>query len=197
MSVLEQFTQQTEQQPQDYQFAAGDLSFIDEMEQPKQPMNISERPDFDTFDPTDPTGNLDTIEDDGQHDELIAAAVEETANLITDTIDNGAAFGLSLISKNPIDSHKATDEQKGRMRKIIYVYCEKTGGYIPLWLQLIILIIGIYGVQIPAAMQARQINILEEKVREQERKLKAYELEKQSQTLRQELQDRQREDKQE
>ena len=193
MSVLEQFTQQDEQKPQDYQFAAGDLSFIDEMEQPKQPMNISERPDFDTL---DPTGNLDTIEDDGQHDELIAAAVEETANLITDTIDNGAAFGLSLISKNPIDSHKATDEQKGRMRKIIYVYCEKTGGYIPLWLQLVILIIGIYGVQIPAAMQARQINILEEKVREQERKLKAYELEKQSQTLRQELQDRQQADKQ-
>ena len=197
MSVLDSFTEPAEQQPQDYQFAAGDLSFIDEMEQPKQPMNISQRPDFHTFEPTDPTGNLDTIEDDGQHDELIAAAVEETANLITDTIDNGAAFGLSLISKNPIESHKATDEQKGRMRKIIYVYCEKTGGYIPLWLQLIILIIGIYGVQIPAAMQARQINIREEKVREQERKLKAYELEKQSQTLRQELQDRQREDKQE
>lgn len=197
MSVLDQFNQAPADQPQDYQFAAGDLSFIDEMEQPKQPMNISERPDFDTADPSDPTGNFDTIENDGAHDELIAAAVEETANLITDTIDNGAAFGLSLISKNSVESHKATDEQKGRMRKIIYVYCEKTGGYIPLWLQLVILIIGIYGVQIPAAMHARQINILEEKVRAQERKLKAYELEKQSRTLHQELQDRRQADQQE
>ena len=192
MSVLDNITPTVEQQ--DYQFEDGDLSFINELDKPKEAMQFDERPDLGI--PEDSDDPLNAIgPDDGEHnDELIAAAVEETATLITDTIDNGAAFGLSLISKNPIETHKATDDQKGRMRKIIYVYCEKTGGYIPLWLQLVILIIGIYGVQIPGALQARKINILEEKVKEQEEKIKAYELEKQSRALALELKEKKQAD---
>lgn len=192
MSVLDNITPTVEQQ--DYQFEDGDLSFISELDKPKEAMAFDERPDFgETVGNDDPLNAIGP--DEGEHnDDLIAAAVEETATLITDTIDNGAAFGLSLISKNPIETHKATDDQKGRMRKIIYVYCEKTGGYIPLWLQLVILIIGIYGVQIPAAIQARKINVLEAKVKEQEEKLKAYELEKQSRVLATELKEKRQAD---
>jgi hypothetical protein len=179
MSVLDNINPSS-QPASDYNFQDGDLDFINELEQPKQPMDINERPDFE---PQQQQPDDLFVEDDGQHDELIAAAVEETATLVTDTIDSGAAFGLSLISKNPIESHRATADQKSRMRKIIYVYCEKTGGYIPLWLQLVILIIGIYGTQIPAAIDARKMNMLQEKVKEQEAKIKAYELEKQSQQL--------------
>ena len=192
MSVLDQHIQETPQEP--YRFESGDLDFISEMEQPKQAMNIDERPDFE---PTNPEEHEEYIENDGEHDDLIAAATEETATLITDVIDNGAAFGLSLISKNPIEEHKATADQKSRIRKIIYVYCEKTGGYIPLWLQLIILIIGVYGVQIPAAMEARKINVLQEKIRQQEEQIHAYELEKQRRELADQLQARKAADQQE
>ena len=49
MSVLDQHIQEPPQEP--YRFESGDLDFISEMEQPKQAMNIDERPDFE---PTNP-----------------------------------------------------------------------------------------------------------------------------------------------
>ena len=150
----------TDQLEDNYQFTEGDLSLISEMQAPKQEMNIEERPVFDSPDAPDPL--MDITDEQEANDNLIAAAVEETADIVTDAIDFGAAFGLHLISKNPIEKHQATSEQKSRMREIIFVYCKETGGYIPLWLQLVILIVGIYGSQIPAALQTRKINLLEE-----------------------------------
>lgn len=161
----------------EYQFSDGDLSFINELSRPKQPMQIEERPDFQVpgedggADPQPGTLNPGEDPEEG----LIAAAVEETADLVTDAIDSGAAFGLSLISKNDVSVHRASADQKGRIRKIVYVYCQQTGGYVPLWLQLIILIVGIYGTQIPAAMNARELNLAKEKNRELEEKNKSLE----------------------
>ena len=175
----------TDQLEDNYQFTEGDLSLISEMQAPKQEMNIEERPVFDNPDTPDPL--MDITDEQEANDTLIAAAVEETADIVTDAIDFGAAFGLHLISKNPIEQHQATSEQKSRMRKIIYVYCEQTGGYIPLWLQLVILMAGIYGSQIPAALQTRKINILEEqnnKLREEIRKMQ---LQQEAQRLQGEL----------
>lgn len=170
-----------------YQFTEGDLSLIQEMQQPKQEMNIEERPDIQPAEDDAP----DTIERernaDNDEDGLIAAAVEETADIVTDTIDFGAAFGLHLISKNSIESHKATDDQKARMRKIIYVYCEQTGGYIPLWLQLLILIVGIYGSQIPAALDARKINLLEEKNKKLQEEIQKLRLQQEATRLQDQL----------
>lgn len=177
----------TDQLPDNYNFTDGDISLIQEMETPKHEMNIEERPDFGSEDTPetvqDDLQNADTHEDDG----LISAAVEETANIVTDSIDFGAAFGLHLISKNSIDSHKATPEQKSRIRQIIYVYCEQTGGYIPLWLQLIILLVGIYGSQIPAALDQRKINLLEEKNRKLEEEIKKLQLEQKATQLQKQI----------
>lgn len=192
MSVLDQFTTTNTPPASDYRFEDGDLSFIDEMTQPKQPMNIQERPELEPLG----GGSLDMIEDDGEHDEDIAVAVEETANFVTETIDSGAAFGLSLISKQSIESHRASSDQKERLRKIVYVYCDKTGGYIPLWLQFLLLIVGIYGSQIPAALQARKINMLEKQVEEQQKKIKVYELQQESLRLEKDLQTKKQTDTQ-
>lgn len=175
----------TDQLEDNYQFTEGDLSLISEMQAPKQEMNIEERPSFDEPDAPD---SFTLPQDEPEaNDNLVSAAVEETADIVTDAIDFGAAFGLHLISKNPIEKHQATSEQKSRMREIIYVYCKETGGYIPLWLQLVILIVGIYGSQIPAALQTRKINLLEEqnnKLREEIRKLN---LQQEAQRLQSEL----------
>lgn len=173
----------------EYQFSDGDLSFINELSRPKQPMQIEERPDFQVEPGEDggadtKPGTLDPGED--PEEGLIAAAVEETADLVTDAIDSGAAFGLSLISKNDVSVHRASADQKGRIRKIVYVYCQQTGGYVPLWLQLIILIVGIYGTQIPAAMNDRELNLAKKKNRKLEEENKK--LEEQIQALELKLQ---------
>jgi len=76
----------------------------------------------------------------------------------------------------------------------MFVYCQQVGGYIPLWLQLVILIVGIYGSKIPGALAERKINELEQKVAEQERRLKAYETEKRAEEIRRDLERRKRED---
>ena len=175
----------TDQLEDNYQFTEGDLSLISEMQAPKQEMNIEERPVFDNPDAPDPL--MDITDEQEANDNLIAAAVEETADIVTDAIDFGAAFGLHLISKNPIEQHQASSDQKARMRQIVYVYCKETGAYMPLWLQLVILISGIYGSQIPAAMNARKINILEEKNRKLEEEIRKMQLQQEAQRLQGEL----------
>ena len=175
----------TDQLEDNYQFTEGDLSLISEMQAPKQEMNIEERPVFDSPDAPDPL--MDVTDKQEANDNLIAAAVEETADIVTDAIDFGAAFGLHLISKNPIEQHQASNDQKARMRQIVYVYCKETGAYMPLWLQLVILISGIYGSQIPAAMNARKINILEEKNRKLEEEIRKMQLQQEAQRLQGEL----------
>lgn len=175
----------TDQLEDNYQFTEGDLSLISEMQAPKQEMNIEERPNFNEPDAPD---SFTLPQDESEANEnLVSAAVEETADIVTDAIDFGAAFGLHLISKNPIENHQATSDQKARMRQIIYVYCKETGAYMPLWLQLVILISGIYGSQIPAAMNARKINILEEKNRKLEEEIRKMQLQQEAQRLQGEL----------
>lgn len=175
----------TDQLEDNYQFTEGDLSLISEMQAPKQEMNIEERPSFDEPDAPD---SFTLPQDEPEaNDNLVSAAVEETADIVTDAIDFGAAFGLHLISKNPIEEHQATSEQKSRMRKIIYVYCEQTGGYIPLWLQLVILMAGIYGSQIPAALQTRKINLLEEQNNKLREEIHKMQLQQEAQRLQGEL----------
>lgn len=175
---------------QDYHFLTGDLSFIDEMDQEKQRMEIDERPDFDI-----PEEEHPPIMEDEEDPERVNVAIEETAALVTDAIDSGAALGLSLLSKGDAEKYKATEEQKGRIRRVMFVYCQQVGGYIPLWLQLVILIVGIYGSKIPGALAERKINILEAKVAEQEKRLKAYETEKRAEELRREIDRRKHADK--
>lgn len=189
MSVLDHVPVAGGNSKENYQFLNGDLSFIDEMNQEKQPMDIDERPSFDNDAPEDPHP---PIVNNGEHDEQIAVAVDETATLITDGLDYGLSLGLSILSKGDAETYKATPEQKGRIRKIVYTYCEQTGGYLPLWLQLIILLVGVYGTKIPAALEERKLNILQAKVDEQEKKIKALEMEKRAAELQREIDARKR-----
>lgn len=156
-----------QEQPQttDYQFVDGDLSeFQKEFSLPKQDMGISEEPDdSDEF-----------IEDDYQEDEPTppsAHVSRQTARFITNIIDSSAAFGLSLLSKNNIEQHKADKSAKSEIEKIIYVYVKDTGGNIPLWAQLTIILVVTYGLQIPQAIQDRKMNIEREKLEEERREL--------------------------
>ena len=167
----------------DYNFLSGDISFIDEMDQEKQPMEIDERPES--------VGDIPEIPEtpaelDDNPDQLNASA-EETAQFITDLIDTGASYGLALISKGDAEQYMASADQKRRIQKIIRVYCDRLGGNIPLWLQLTIVLTIVYGSKIPGALDERKINILQAKIAEQEKRIKAYEAEKKARELAQQL----------
>lgn len=185
MSVLDQVPSEKK----DYQFLSGDISFIDEMDVNKQPMDIDERPELEEHE--DIEIPRETVDDEP---DLLNASAEETAVFITDIIDTGAAYGIALISKGGAEQYMATKDQKSRIQKIIKVYCDRLGGNIPPWLQLTIMLIIIYGTKIPGALDERKINILQEKIREQEKRLQAYEAERKANELQQQLAQRKRED---
>lgn len=186
MSVLDQVPSPKS----DYKFLSGDISFINEMDVNKQPMDIDERPEF-----NDPD-NLPISHEplDADPDESVNASAEETSEIVTEIIDSGASYGLALISKGKPEDYMATSDQKMRIRKIIRVYCNKLGGNIPLWLQLTIILLIVYGSKIPGAIDERKINVLQAKIEEQERRLKAYEAEKRANELQQQLQERKQQD---
>lgn len=167
----------------DYNFLTGDISFIDEMDQEKQPMEIDERPEFVGDAPEIPEVPIEPEEDP---DELNAAP-GETAEVITELIDTCASYGLALISKGDAEQYMATPDQKRRIQKVIRVYCDRLGGKMPPWLQLAILLSIVYGPKIPAAIDERKINILQIKIAEQEKKIAAYEAEKKARELEQQL----------
>ena len=167
----------------DYNFLTGDISFIDEMDQEKQPMEIDERPEFVGDAPEIPEV---PIESEENPDELNAAP-GETAEVITELIDTCASYGLALISKGDAEQYMATPDQKRRIQKVIRVYCDRLGGKMPPWLQLAILLSIVYGPKIPAAIDERKINILQAKITEQEKKIAAYEAEKKARELEQQL----------
>lgn len=166
-----------------YNFLTGDISFIDEMDQEKQPMEIDERPEFVGDAPEIPEVPIESEEDP---DELNAAP-GETAEVITELIDTCASYGLALISKGDAEQYMATPDQKRRIQKVIRVYCDRLGGKMPPWLQLAILLSIVYGPKIPAAIDERKINILQAKIAEQEKKIAAYEAEKKARELEQQL----------
>lgn len=167
----------------DYNFLSGDISFIDEMDQEKQPMEIDERPEFVGDAPEVPEV---PIESDDDPDPLNAAP-GETAEVITELIDTCASYGLALISKGNAEQYMATPDQKRRIQKVIRVYCDRLGGKMPPWLQLAILLSIIYLPKIPAAIDERKINILQAKIDEQEKKIAAYEAERKARELAQQL----------
>lgn len=178
MSVLDQVPADKK----NYKFLTGDLSFIDEMDQEKQPMEIDERPEFmdDTLNPPIPS----VPEDDP---DILNAAPGETAEVITELIDTCASYGLAIISKGEAEHYMATSDQKRRIQKIIRIYCDRLGGNMPPWLQLTILLSIVYGSKIPAAIDERKINVLQAKIAEQEKMIAAYEAEKKARELAKQL----------
>jgi len=153
MDELEQL--ELEQQTKDvgdYQFADGDLSdFQTEFAAPKQDMGITDEPEG--FEEIDEANN-------GSEQSAISAAkaARSTARFLAPIIDQGAAFGLSLVSKNDIKHHKADKDSLKELERLIAEYAKESGGEIPIWMQILICLVAIYGFQIPKALADRKLN---------------------------------------
>lgn len=171
--------EQTSIDSENYNFSDGDLTgFEEEFLQPKQDMDINEEPeDFD---------NDEFGEDSQQDPAAMARMAKNTAKFITRITDEGAALGLSLISKNPASAHKADPDSLKELERIITEYCKETGGQIPLWAQLVICLVTMYGFQVPQALHDRKINLEKERLendrRQLERERKEFEEQKKVQT---------------
>lgn len=154
----------------DYQFADGDLStFQTEFAAPKQDMNIGEDPvEFEDLE--------NELNPDHQPEISNAKMARNTARFLTPIIDQGAAFGLSMLSKNKLAEHRADKESLKELERLVTEYAKQSGGNIPLWMQLLICLVTMYGFQVPKALEDRKLNTeraaleSERKALEEERK---------------------------
>jgi hypothetical protein len=148
-------------------FATADISeFVSELNQPKQEF---EQPHsvFDEL-PNEP-------DPEPEPQERVTTSMTKTASnaagkLVLSVIDNAIPMGLGLIAKTEADKFKATPSERAELEEALSRYMELQGGDIPPGLMVIILVLGIYGLKVPTAIQLRkQQTVIDEQTAEIER----------------------------
>ncbi len=142
----------TQQQPSpDYPVA--DLnSFIDEINQPKQDFNLNIRPDDDDFEdytPDDePLEKIDT--------QMKSSAAKAGGILMATVVDSVLPASLGAIAHTDADQFKVSDRDRDDLAEALTEYMRLKGGDIPPGVMVILLILSLYGSQIPHAISLRK-----------------------------------------
>ncbi len=158
----------------DYQFASGAVidSFIAEMQQEKQ--HTVEDPfagleDLDE-EPTD-------VEDEAPSEKIDTRMTKTAANasgaIVVGVIDTILPAILGFIAKEDAKEYKADPDQRADLEVAMSNYMALQGEQIPPGYMVLILIVGIYATQIPAALQHRKLNEREAALNEREKALNA------------------------
>lgn len=150
----EQVNEQPTDNDEPYEFATGDLSsFIHDFNEEKEEMGIDQKPTPEEFEETGKPS-------------VPATTARKTGRFVANMTDYALATGLSLISKQDPDIHKADPDSKKELENIITEYIKESGGEIPIGVQLVICLLVTYGLQIPGAIrlrkQANQTNMKQE-----------------------------------
>ena len=159
--------------PVNSNYPTGDIaSFIEEFNQPKQDMNLDIAEGLDALEPLEedmPTGKLDTT--------ATRAAAGAGGRMIAAVIDTTIPMTLGMIAKESPDEFKATDSQREELEAALTEYMALRGDDIPLGVMVLILVLTIYGSQVPHAFALRKQNIRKEELDQREEELKRLERE--------------------
>lgn len=140
----EDITEQPSDHEEPYQFATGDLSsFIHDFNEEKEEMGIAQKPTPEEFEETGKPS-------------VPATTARKTGRFVANMTDYALATGLSLISRQNPDVHKADPDSKKELENIITEYIKESGGEIPIGIQLVICLLITYGLQIPGAIRLRK-----------------------------------------
>lgn len=134
-------------------------NFINEFNQPKQNMDLDERPQAnDEFDKV--TGE----QPEEAEIQMKAAPAKATAKMITAVIDNTLPAALGLVAKEDSNAFKASPEERGELVDALTEYVRLKGGDVPPGLMVIIIVLTIYGSKVPFAIQQRKLNKMREEL---------------------------------
>ena len=153
-------------------YPTGDIaSFIEEFNQPKQDMNLDIAEGLDSLEPFDdaPSGKLDTT--------TTRAAASAGGRMIAAVIDTTIPMTLGMIAKESPDEFKATDSQREELEAALTEYMALRGDDIPPGVMVLILVLTIYGSQVPHALALRKQNLRQEQLDQREEELKRLERE--------------------
>lgn len=158
--------------PVNSNYPTGDIaSFIEEFNQPKQDMNLDIAEGLDSLEPFDdaPSGKLDTT--------ATRAAAGAGGRMIAAVIDTTIPMTLGMIAKESPDEFKATDSQREELEAALTEYMALRGDDIPPGVMVLILVLTIYGSQVPHALALRKQNLRQEQLDQREEELKRLERE--------------------
>lgn len=158
--------------PVNSNYPTGDIaSFIEEFNQPKQDMNLDIAEGLDSLEPFDdaPSGKLDTT--------TTRAAASAGGRMIAAVIDTTLPMTLGMIAKESPEEFKATDSQREELEAALTEYMALRGDDIPPGVMVLILVLTIYGSQVPHALALRKQNLRQEQLDQREEELKRLERE--------------------
>ena len=137
-----------------YQFASGGIDgFISEFQQPKQQQDIDENAGFEELD--------DLQEQETEKPQLQASAgvANATASLLTIALDSSLSTVLGMVAGGDTSDYKADPEQRDELEKGIARYLQIKGvDDIPTGVDLLILVVSIYGGKGAMTIQVRKLN---------------------------------------
>ena len=158
--------------------SGGISDYLNEINRPKQPQEISEEADEDAL-----LGFQDTERDDEPLEKVQATAgvAKATGSLLATAIDTGLSTIIgTFIAKDDPSNYKADEEQKDELSEALANYVKLKGGDIPPGVALLIVILSIYLPKGVVALQVRRLEKQNEEkdaqIAEMEKKLKEYEL---------------------
>ncbi len=146
------------------EFPTGNLDdFMSEMIQPKQNMDIDERPlESEAFEQATLT------EEPEAEIQMKAAPARATAKLIVNVIDNTIPATLGIVAKEESTGFKASPDERSELVEAMTEYVRLKGGDVPPGVMVMILICTIYGSKVPYALQQRKLNTMREELQEQQ-----------------------------
>ena len=134
-----------------YDFKTGNLDdFMHSFQEHKEDMPIDERPTPEEF-------------AEAGKQVIPPNTARATGKFVARMIDFSASMGLSMLSGEPRESHKAQEEDLKELMSISTELIKESGGEIPTSVQLIIFCFVTYGLQLPGAyMKFKKRKAIEE-----------------------------------
>lgn len=140
-----------------YAFASGDIDdFLSEMEQPKQSVYEDNPDDQQHFDALNDAA--EQREQQKQKLHMNAPVANASGKLVATVIDTTLPAALGFLAKDDPANYKADEQSREELERALSEYMKLKGGDIPPGMMILVLILTIYGAQLPIAIQRRKIN---------------------------------------
>lgn len=141
------------------EFPTGNLdSFLNEMNTPKQDMNIDQTSILDETIPDDSQvfGTVQQTEQETDDFKLDDFTSESASEILVGIIDTALPAGLAALAKGKTEDFQAEKEQKKTLQKSFKKYLDAKGLDLPPGWLLLFLVLTIYGVKVPTAISMRK-----------------------------------------
>jgi len=141
------------------EFPTGNLdSFLNEMNQPKQNMDIDQASILDETIPDDSQifGTPEVKETNPDDFKLDDFTSESAAEILVGIIDTALPAGLAALAKGKTEDFQAEKDQKKTLQKSFKKYLDAKGLDLPPGWLLLFLVLTIYGVKVPTAIAMRK-----------------------------------------